>query len=106
MCQLVQKSQYKRSQIFRAQELCESRGGRLGLPVRNKPTVSVDVKQHFNNNITDCNVSRFGLAVRRWAGKRTTSVQFPVRLYPLSSRVVVGGHCLVTLPLSVNETLN
>ena len=31
----------------RAQELCESRVGRTG---RNKPTVSVDVKQHFNNN--------------------------------------------------------
>ena len=32
----------------RAQELCESRGGRPGLPVSNKPTVSVDVKQHVN----------------------------------------------------------
>ena len=30
----------------RGQELCESRGGRPGLPVPNKPTVSVDVKQH------------------------------------------------------------
>ena len=30
----------------RVQELCESRGGRPGLPVPNKPTVSVDVKQH------------------------------------------------------------
>ena len=36
--------------MHRAQELCESRGGRPGLPVPNKPTVSVDVKQHFNNN--------------------------------------------------------
>ena len=32
--------------VFRAQELCESRGGRPG------PTVSVDVKQHFNNSKT------------------------------------------------------
>ena len=32
---------------FRVQELCESRGGRPGLPVPNKPTVSVDVKQHY-----------------------------------------------------------
>ena len=31
-----------------AQELCESR--RPELPVPNKPTVSVDVKQHFNGN--------------------------------------------------------
>ena len=30
----------------RAQELCESRGGRPGLPSLIKPTVSVDVKQH------------------------------------------------------------
>ena len=30
----------------RAQELCEGRGGRPGLPVPNKPTVSVDVRQH------------------------------------------------------------
>ena len=29
---------------------CESRGGRPGFPVPNKPSVSVDVKQHFNNN--------------------------------------------------------
>ena len=29
---------------YRAQELCESRGGCPGLPVPNKPTVSVDVK--------------------------------------------------------------
>ena len=33
----------------RAQELCESQGGRPGLPVPNKPTVSVDVKQHSTN---------------------------------------------------------
>ena len=32
----------------RAQELCESRGGRPGLPVPNKLTVSVNVKQQFN----------------------------------------------------------
>ena len=35
---------------FRAQELSESRGGRPGLPIPNKPMISVDVKQHFNNN--------------------------------------------------------
>ena len=36
---------------LRAQQLCESRGGRPGFPVPNKPTVSVDVKQHFNNDL-------------------------------------------------------
>ena len=30
------------------QELCESRGDHRGLPSPNNPTVSVDVKQHFN----------------------------------------------------------
>ena len=35
----------------RVQELCESRGGRPGRPVPNKPTVSVDVKQNFNISI-------------------------------------------------------
>ena len=30
----------------RVQELCESRGGRPGLPVLMSLTVSVDVKQH------------------------------------------------------------
>ena len=30
----------------RVQELCESRGGRPGLPVLTSLTVSVDVKQH------------------------------------------------------------
>ena len=38
--------QLLRPQIIRAQEVCESRGGRPELPVPNKPTVSVDVKQH------------------------------------------------------------
>ena len=33
--------------MVRAQELCESRGGRRSwAPVPNKPTVSMDVKQH------------------------------------------------------------
>ena len=31
---------------IRVQELCESRGGRLGLSVLMSLTVSVDVKQH------------------------------------------------------------
>ena len=33
----------------RAQELCECRGGRPGLPSFNKPTVSVVLKQHSTN---------------------------------------------------------
>ena len=34
-----------------AQELCASRGGRPGLLPPNKPTVSVDIKHHFNNTV-------------------------------------------------------
>ena len=34
--------------LSRAQELCESRGGRPGLPSLISLMVSVDVKQHFN----------------------------------------------------------
>ena len=37
-------------QELRAQELYQSRGGRPGLPVTNKPTVSVDVKEHSTNH--------------------------------------------------------
>ena len=35
--------------LFRAQELCESRGGRPGLPSLISLMVSVDVKQHSSN---------------------------------------------------------
>ena len=40
------KSSGKKQQHVRVQELCESRGGRPGLPVLTSLTVSVDVKQH------------------------------------------------------------
>ena len=36
----------------RAQELCENRGGRPGLPVPNKPTVSVDAKATLQPALT------------------------------------------------------
>ena len=40
--------------MSRVQGLCESRGGLPGLPVPNKPTVSVDVKRHFNHPHFSC----------------------------------------------------
>ena len=61
--------------VDRAQELCESRGGRPGLPVPNKPTVSVDVKQHFNQ----------GQGGGRDA---VASVRFPVEFYDRPSRML------------------
>ena len=50
---------------FRAQELCESRGGRPGLPsLLNKPTVSVDVKQHFNKTSPSLTNKPYGFCGR------------------------------------------
>ena len=49
--------------------------------------------------------SRFGLAVRRWAGKRKDLGSIPLRLSFLFKKVVVCGHYLVTLSLTINETL-
>ena len=51
---------------LRAQELCGSRGVVvLGSPVPHKPTVSVDVKQHFNQR-------------SEAAGAEASQVQYPV----------------------------
>ena len=88
---------------LRVQELCESRGGRPGLSVLMSLTVSVDVKQHRTmlmhwsqfvpNMSTDIRghealhnhhrgnfVSRFGLAVRRYAGNQRDLGSNPLRL--------------------------
>ena len=48
--------------------------------------------------------SGFGRAVRRWAGKQRDFGSNPLGL-SLLSKVVVCGHCLVTLSLIINETL-
>ena len=50
-------------------------------------------------------MSRFGLAVRRWAGKKRDFGSNPLQLSFLFKKVVVCGHCLVTLSLTINETL-
>ena len=42
-------------------------------------------------------VNRFGLAVRCYAGKRKDLGSIPLRLSFLFKKVVVCGHCLVTL---------
>ena len=47
-------------------------------------------------------VSRFGLAVSVRLVSRRTSVRI---CFGSPSKVVVCGHCLVTLSLTVNETL-
>ena len=47
----------------------------------------------------------FGLAVRRYAGKQKGLGSIQLRLSLPFRKVVVGGHCLVTLSLTVNETL-
>ena len=50
-------------------------------------------------------VSRSGHAVRRWAGKRKDLGSIQLRLSFLFKKVVVCGHCLVTLSFTINETL-
>ena len=50
-------------------------------------------------------VSRFGLAVRRWAGKQKGLGSIPPKPSLLFTKVVACGHCLVTLSLTINETL-
>ena len=52
----------------RAEELCESRGGRPGLPfLLNKPTVSVDVKQHSTNQNGNNRIELSGTEARTQA---------------------------------------
>ena len=52
-------------------------------------------------------MSRFGLAVRREAGKQKDLGSSPLRELgcPFCSKVVVCGHCLVTLTLTINENI-
>ena len=58
--------------------------------------VSVDVKPNVSKDAQL--VSRCGLAVSRYA----CSIRFGSRF---SSDIVVYGHCLVTLPPKIDETL-
>ena len=46
----IQKALCKATVTLTTQELSECRGGRSGLPSLISPTVSVDIKQHFNNH--------------------------------------------------------
>ena len=45
-----------------------------------------------------CNLSRCGLAVRRYAGKQKDLGSILFFGSPFSSKMVVYGHCVVTLP--------
>ena len=50
--------------------------------------------------VLDSPVSRFGLAVRRYAGKRKDLGSIPLRLSFLFRKVVVCGHHLVTVSIT------
>ena len=52
-------------------------------------------------------MSRFGLAVWREAGKQIKGLgSIPLRLsFLVFEKVVVCGHCLVTLSLTINENI-
>ena len=77
--------------IPRAQELCESRGGHPGLPVPKKPTVSVDVKQHFNQPQND--------RTQELCKSRGGRPGLPVPNKPTVS-VDVKQHSTMSIPLS------
>ena len=59
--------------MVRAQELCESRGGRRSwAPVSNKPTVSMDVKQHSTKvHVSGCTATT---AVVKELGRERESI--------------------------------
>ena len=52
-----------------------------------------------------CLVSQFGLAVMHWASKQKGISLIPLWLSLLFKKVVICRHCLVTLSLTINETL-
>ena len=64
--------------------------------VRNISTTSEDIKHHFIIVIiSGCSATaanRFGLAVRRYAGKRKDLGSIPLRLSFLFRKVLVCGH--------------
>ena len=66
---------------------------------RHKPPALFNRHPELNTSVIRC-----GLAVRRYAGKQKDlgSIRFRP---PFSSKIVVYGHCLVTLPTQINETL-
>ena len=50
-------------------------------------------------------VSQLGLVARRSAGEWKDTGSTPRFGSPLSSKTVIYGHCLVTLPGTINETV-
>ena len=50
-------------------------------------------------------VSRLGLVVMCSAGKRKDAGSIPRFGSTFSSKIVIYGHCLVSLPCTINETL-
>ena len=70
--------------------------------------LSSEQNSHINSDLfAVCFVSRFaiGLVARRSAGKRKDPDSTLRFFLPLSSKIVVYGHCLVTSPCTMNETL-
>ena len=61
--------------------------------------ISIIISSNNNNNNKE---SRFGLAVRLVSGRTSVRYRFGSHF---SSKVVVCGHCLVILSLTMNETL-
>ena len=69
---------------------------------QNNPACTKSVKSFNDVKVGHCTkVSRFGPAARKLKGFGS----IPLRLSFLFKKVVVCGHCLVTLNLTVNVTL-
>ena len=86
---------------------CVSPRNKIGHPdrehKRSKQVYVVRCLRNINRYLNICHcarVSRSGLAVRRWAGKRKDLGSIPLRLSFLFKKVVVFGHCLVTLSIT------
>ena len=91
--QALYKYSFTLQAIVRAQEVCESRGGRPGLPVPNKPTVSVDVKQHSTNQQAIVRTSvEVNVHLRAWWICRCANVLY-----------LRDKHCLQTDKLSLTR---
>ena len=76
--------------------LREERGKWTGR--RRLNTVIIYVQYNSADPPATLSVSRLGLVVRRSAGKRKGAGSTPRFGSPFSSKMVIYGHCLVTLP--------
>ena len=94
--------QKKKKEKKRASHSCRIRCERSE-SARERRLAPYKSNHHHHHPSCTCHVSRFGLAVRCEAGKQKSLGSIPLRLSLLFKKVVVCGHCLVSLSLTINE---